>query len=141
MDLVTWSDPNANQSCTCNESWQWDGVTTTQGSLNNYSTSYLVCKDNKAELFQFKIMDIFDLSNFSLSLTHMYHDSKYGKGTPSELEQADILNFRDFPTSTIVNMFAQPNITLQMVEKSNISMTYSSPPDSSIEANITGMTI
>ncbi|KAI1406628.1 hypothetical protein F4819DRAFT_481391 [Hypoxylon fuscum] len=119
----TWSDPNANQSCTCNESWQWDGVTTTQGSLNNYSTSYLVCKDNKAELFQFKIMDIFDLSNFSLSLTHMYHDSK------------------DFPTSTIVNMFAQPNITLQMVEKSNISMTYSSPPDSSIEANITGMTI
>ncbi|KAI0834977.1 hypothetical protein F5Y06DRAFT_300162 [Hypoxylon sp. FL0890] len=118
-----WDDPNAEQSCTCEDHWQWDGVTKSQGALNNYSTNYLICKDDRAELFQFKFVDFINLSNFSLSLTHMYKDTK------------------NFPTPTIANMFAQPNITLELMNKSVTAMTYSSPSDRPIKANITGMTI
>ncbi|KAI1100005.1 hypothetical protein F4804DRAFT_345074 [Jackrogersella minutella] len=118
-----WEDPNANQSCTCKDNWQWDGVTQTQGPLNNYSTNYLVCKNDHVEFFQFKFLQVFDISNFSLSLTHMYKDVK------------------NFPTPTTANMFAQPNITLESTEKSNTTMSFSSPLDSPIKANITGMTI
>ncbi|KAI1414642.1 hypothetical protein F5Y13DRAFT_187832 [Hypoxylon sp. FL1857] len=118
-----WDDPNAQQSCTCEDHWQWDGVTKTQGPKNNYTTEYLICKDDKAGLFQFKFVDIFDLSNFSLSLTHMYEDSK------------------NFPTPTIANMFSQPNITLNLMNTSDTAMTYSSACDCPIKANITGMTI
>ncbi|KAI1393599.1 uncharacterized protein F4822DRAFT_424069 [Hypoxylon trugodes] len=118
-----WDDPNANQSCTCQDYWQWDGITRTQGPTNNYSTEYLVCKDNRFGMFQFKFVDIFDLSNFSLSLTHMYKDNK------------------NFPTPTIANMFSQPNISLQLTEKSNTMMRYSSACHCPIEADITGMTI
>ncbi|KAI1134200.1 hypothetical protein F5Y05DRAFT_406733 [Hypoxylon sp. FL0543] len=113
-----WDDPNAEQSCTCEDHWQWDGVTQSQGATNNYSTNYLVCKDDKVELFQFKFVDLFDLSNFSLSLAHM-----------------------NFPTPTIANMFAEPNITLELENKSDTAMTYFSPSDRPIKANITGMTI
>ncbi|KAI0145661.1 hypothetical protein F4776DRAFT_660543 [Hypoxylon sp. NC0597] len=118
-----WDDPNDQQSCSCEDHWQWDGITQAQGPTNNYSTDYLVCKDDKAELFQFKFVDVFDLSNFSLSLTHMYEDVK------------------NFPTPTITNMFSQPNITLNLMSKSNTSMTYSPACDCPIRANITGMTI
>ncbi|KAI4870853.1 hypothetical protein F4820DRAFT_402141 [Hypoxylon rubiginosum] len=68
-------------------------------------------------------MDMFDLSNFSLSLTHMYRD------------------VNNLPAPTVVNMFAQPNIALQMTGNSNDSMAYSSACDCPIYANITGMTI
>ncbi|KAI2471477.1 hypothetical protein F4781DRAFT_429373 [Annulohypoxylon bovei var. microspora] len=118
-----WEDPNANQSCICNENWQWDGITQAQGSLNNYSTDYFVCKDDNTEIFQFKFMEVFDLANFSLSLTHVYKDN------------------RNFPTPTIANMFSQPNITLDLMEKSNTTMIYSPACDCPIKANITGMTI
>ncbi|KAI0381005.1 hypothetical protein F5Y04DRAFT_281349 [Hypomontagnella monticulosa] len=118
-----WDDPNADQSCACEDHWQWDGVTQAQGPMNNYTNEYLVCKTDKTEVFQFKFVDIFDLSNFSLSLAHMYKDTK------------------NFPTPTRTNMFAQPNITLQLTEKSDTTMTYSSVCDCPIQANITGMTI
>ncbi|OTA61950.1 hypothetical protein K449DRAFT_57859 [Hypoxylon sp. EC38] len=113
-----WDDPNAQQSCSCENHWQWDGITQAKGPTNNYSTDYLICKDDKAELFQFKFVDVFDLHNFSLSLTHM-----------------------NFPTPTIANMFSQPNITLSLMNKSDTSMTYSSACGCPIRANITGMTI
>ncbi|KAI1452113.1 hypothetical protein F4805DRAFT_471125 [Annulohypoxylon moriforme] len=113
-----WEDPNANKSCTCKEDWQWNGVPQSQGPMNNYSTEYIVCKNDRTELFQFKFMDMFDLSNFSLSLTH-----------------------ENFPAPTMANMFSQPNITLKLIEKSNTTMVYSSACDCPIKANITGITI
>ncbi|OTA90773.1 hypothetical protein M434DRAFT_13701 [Hypoxylon sp. CO27-5] len=76
-----WDDPNAQQSCSCENHWQWDGITQAKGPTNNYSTDYVICKDDKAELFQFKFVDVFDLHNFSLSLTHMYKDIKYDEKT------------------------------------------------------------
>ncbi|KAI0180233.1 hypothetical protein GGR52DRAFT_530351 [Hypoxylon sp. FL1284] len=121
-----WDDPNANQSCTCNESWQWNGNSQTRGFLGrsyDSSTEYTTCRKGAVELFQFKFVDIFDLSNFSLSLSHMYRDTN------------------NFPEPTVVNMFAQPNISLRMMGKSNTSITYSPARDSPINANITGMTI
>ncbi|XDG00537.1 hypothetical protein ABKA04_000152 [Annulohypoxylon sp. FPYF3050] len=117
-----WEDPNANQSCTCKEDWQWNGITYSQGPQNNYSTDYFLCKNDNIEVFQFKFVDVFDLSNFSLSLTHIYKDN------------------RNFPEPTIANMFSQPNITLDLLSKSNTTMAYSGR-DSPIKANITGMTI
>ncbi|OTB08047.1 hypothetical protein M426DRAFT_8255 [Hypoxylon sp. CI-4A] len=116
-----WENPNADQSCTCKEDWQWDGETSTQGPLNNYSTNYLSCKNDGTETFQFKFTDMPDLSDFSLSLTHIYEDTK------------------NFPAPTMTNMFAQPNITLQLLEISNTTRIYSTVLP--IEANITGMTI
>ncbi|KAI0887097.1 uncharacterized protein GGS22DRAFT_185930 [Annulohypoxylon maeteangense] len=118
-----WEDPNANQSCSCKEDWQWNGITQSQGPMNNYSTEYFVCKNDDTEIFQFKFMDMFDISNFSLSLTHAYKDNK------------------NFPAPTMANMFSQPNITLKLKEKSNTTMAYSSACDCPIKANITGITI
>ncbi|KAL7626674.1 hypothetical protein AAE478_003448 [Parahypoxylon ruwenzoriense] len=117
-----WEDPNADDSCTCREDWEWDGVTTTIGPGNNHSTDYVVCKNERNKLFQFKFVEFVDLSNFSLSLTHLYKDTK------------------NFPAPTMANMFSQPNITLQLITESSTSMTYSSA-DNPIKANITGMTI
>ncbi|KAI2612798.1 uncharacterized protein GGS25DRAFT_518486 [Hypoxylon fragiforme] len=118
-----WDDPNANQSCTCHSRWQWDGATRTQGPLNNYSTEYSACKVERGAAFQFKFIDLSELSNFGLELTHMYKDTE------------------NFPTPTVANMFAQTNVTLQVVERSNTSITYSSPSDCPVKANITGVTI
>lgn len=48
----------------------------------NYSADYLICRNDNVDFFQFKFMDMFDLSNFSLSLTHMYRDVKYEEIIP-----------------------------------------------------------
>ncbi|KAI1212322.1 uncharacterized protein F4807DRAFT_457821 [Annulohypoxylon truncatum] len=136
-----WDDPNANQSCTCKEDWQWNGITHTQGPMNNYSTDYSICKNDDTEIFQFKFIDVFDLSNFSLSLTHIYKDNKYNRYTPRYRVELTSSNFRNFPTPTTANMFSQTNITLDLIEKSNTTMAYSSACDCPIKANITGMTI
>lgn len=85
-------------------------------------------------------MDVFDLSNFSLSLTHIYKDNRYNKNTPEYRIKLTYSNPRNFPEPTIANMFSQPNITLDLLSKSNTTMAYSGR-DSPIKANITGMTI
>ncbi|XXH04934.1 hypothetical protein Hte_011356 [Hypoxylon texense] len=75
-----WEDPNANQSCTCSEDWEWDSRGSAKGG--NY---YLTCRDENVEFFQFKFVDMFDLSNFSLSLAHMYRDVKYERDHSSSV--------------------------------------------------------
>ncbi|KAI0014024.1 hypothetical protein F4779DRAFT_612831 [Xylariaceae sp. FL0662B] len=119
-----WVDPNSEESCSCKQDWQWDGVTTSQGDKNNYNTDYFVCGDEGHEIFQFKFSSLFDMSNFSLTLTHMFMDSK------------------DFQPPTWANLFAQKNIILPSVRRSNMSISYSSSCHGcSIEAEINGVTI
>ncbi|KAI5864570.1 hypothetical protein GGS23DRAFT_595291 [Durotheca rogersii] len=117
-----WRDDNANESGACAESWVWDGVTTAIGAGNNHSAVYIICGDQAdGGFFQFKFLDFLSLSNFSLSLTHMFRDTE------------------DFSTPTMANLFALANVTLQPKGQSNGSLSYFA--DQPVLATFTGMTI
>ncbi|KAI0022054.1 hypothetical protein F4780DRAFT_789495 [Xylariomycetidae sp. FL0641] len=117
-----FDDPNAgNTSCTCENAWEWDGVTMDHGPQNNYTTDYFVCEVGNQVAFQFKFDTMAHLSSFSLSLTHMFEDSK------------------DFHPPTTANLFAKANITLPALDKSNTSIMYAWRDR--LQAKVIGMVI
>lgn len=72
---VDWEDRNADESCTCESSWNWDGLTLSHGIQNNYNTDYLICEEQMPEYFQFHFVDMWSPTNFSLMLSHKFEDS------------------------------------------------------------------
>ncbi|KAI1501289.1 hypothetical protein F5X99DRAFT_409258 [Biscogniauxia marginata] len=118
-----WEDPNADTTCVCEYKWQWDGANMAPSAQNERDTSYLLCRPESDELeyFQFRFETMFDLSNFTLMLSHIFKD------------------YKDFPTPETANLFAERNIMLSPGENNDTSLVYFL--EGPIEAKIMGATI
>ncbi|KAI1490848.1 hypothetical protein F5X96DRAFT_669295 [Biscogniauxia mediterranea] len=118
-----WKDPNANTTCVCEYQWQWSSANTTSRILNTGDMDYLKCeaKTKQLDYFQFKFETMFNPSNFTLMLSHLFKD------------------YKDFPTPELANLFAERNITLAPLESSDTSLVYFQ--EGPIEARIMGATI
>ncbi|KAI5928725.1 hypothetical protein F4810DRAFT_717282 [Camillea tinctor] len=118
-----WKDPNANTTCDCHYEWQWTSTNTTPSGLTPRDMDYLKCEANAGLLdyFQFKFEAMFNPSNFTLMLSHMFKD------------------YKDFPSPELANLFAERNITLAPTDSGDTELVYYL--EGPIEVKIMGVTI
>ncbi|KAF9871679.1 hypothetical protein CkaCkLH20_10877 [Colletotrichum karsti] len=61
----------------CNATWQWDGITPDNGPDNDFPSNGAVCWSAASNAFMFKVVEFRSASNFMMSVSHLYRDTRY----------------------------------------------------------------
>lgn len=79
--LVSWHDPNSVRqnnvtSCTCRQSWAWDGKTSIDQDPDGLNTRLQTCWRDARTYFGAKLLIFQNARNFTLELAHNYKDDE-----------------------------------------------------------------
>ncbi|KAF4821536.1 hypothetical protein CGCSCA5_v003069 [Colletotrichum siamense] len=61
----------------CNATWPWDGITPDNGPNNDFPINGAFCWTSPTNLFSFKVVEFRSASNFMISVSHLYKDSRF----------------------------------------------------------------